>query len=161
MDLRIVDTLLVVCATLFFVASFSSMHPHPVFISESDIWSLPRFSMDFDRAQPSHFSSPPFPPRSFLLLLLSLRAPRIHAIGLSMQICQAFFSDFSLERSQKRQEKETKGGERFEKIKKMTAIKALIRSPCSGNTHLLERVVPNEYRDCQFRRFHVVLRRSM
>lgn len=124
LDLRIVDTLLVVRATLFFVASFSSMHPHPVFISESDIWSLPRFSMDFDRAQPSHFSSPPFPPRSSLP---PFPVPRIHrAIGLSMQICQAFFSNFSLERSQKREDEEET---RMEKIKEMTAIKRLIRSP--------------------------------
>lgn len=60
--LRFVDTFARgSCYSFFFRASFSSMHPHPVFISESDIWSLPRFSMDFGRAQPPHFSSPSFP----------------------------------------------------------------------------------------------------
>lgn len=155
LDLRIVDTLLVVCATLFFVASSSSMHPHPVFISESDIWSLPRFSMDFDRAQPSHFSSPPFPPLFPSPITPPRPAnPRYRSFHANMP--SLFFQS---SRSNGVRSAKTKRDERVEKIKEMTAIKRLIRSPCSGNTHL-ERVVQNEYRDCQFRRFHAVPRRS-
>ena len=126
LDLRIVDTLLVVRATLFFVASFSSMHPHPVFISESDIWSLPRFSMDFDRAQPSHFSSPPFPPRSSLP---PFPVPRIHP-ALSVFPCKYAKPFFQTFRSNGvRSAKTKRRRERVEKIKEMTAIKRLIRSP--------------------------------
>lgn len=95
-------------------------------------------------------SHPSFPP--------PLSPPREPTLSVfPCKYAKPFFSVFTLERSQKREDEERR--ERVEKIKEMTAIKRLIRSPCSGNTHL-ERVVQNEYRDCQFRRFHAVPRRS-
>lgn len=88
---------------LFFVASFSSMHPHPVFISESDIWSLPRFL--WISAAPNLLVSRLLLSHSFLLFppLSSLRTPRLPRESmLSVFPCEhggLFFSDFSLRRS--------------------------------------------------------------
>lgn len=99
-------------------------------------------------------SHPSFPPPSSLPLSPRPANPRYRSFHANMP--SLFFQS---SRSNGVRSAKTKRDERVEKIKEMTAIKRLIRSPCSGNTHL-ERVVQNEYRDCQFRRFHAVPRRS-